>query len=236
MRTLPGKVHRQSLRLRHTTLAVAIAAVLFDASSSVFAAPESPLVPRAQVVEPLRPAVLFVDSRVRDVDTLLRGVKVGTQIVTLQANRDGLRQMADYLARHREAGSVEIVAHGNAGELLLGSTNLTSANIESHAQTLSAIGENLQRGADILVYACKTASGEKGVHFVDTLAALTGHHVAASAGVVGEAGNWDLTVTTGDISAVPVLSATAEAAYGYDLATIEVTSGSDSGAGSLRAA
>lgn len=229
-------VQSSSQRVRHTTLALAITMVLSGSSVPIIAAPGNSLVSAVRVVEPLGPAVLFVDSRVRDAGTLLRGVRAGTEVVTLDAKRDGLRQMAEYLAHHREAGSVEIIAHGNAGELLLGNTDLTAANIASRAQTLGAIGTNLKRGADILVYACNTAADEQGVHFVDTLASLTGHSIAAATGVVGKGGSWDLRMTTGDISAAPVLSAEAAAGYGYDLATLEVTNGNDSGAGSLRAA
>ncbi|HZP65841.1 MAG TPA: DUF4347 domain-containing protein [Rudaea sp.] len=207
------------LRLRRTALAVAITTVLsgLSAPATAIDAPENPVVFAAPTTEPLGPAVLFIDSRVRDARTLLRGITAGTEIVTLDAKRDGLLQMADFLAQHREVSSVEIVAHGNAAELLLGSTDLTTANIASYAQTLGAIGDRMKRGGDILVYACNTAAGERGVRFVDTLAALTGHHVAASARVVGKGGGWDLAVATGDISAAPVLSRQAEASYGHSL-------------------
>jgi hypothetical protein len=194
-------------------------------------APVAPAVPAAAGA-----AVIFVDSRVTDSASLLKGVAPGTEVVTLQANQDGLEQISSYLAQHHEVGSVEILAHGNDGELLLGDTNLTNANINSYAQTLKSIGGNLKSGADILVYACDTAADANGVAFVDTLAQLTGHSVAASSNTTGVDGDWTLEVTTGDISAKSALSATAEAGYQYDLAAIAVTSGNDSGAGSLRAA
>ena len=182
------------------------------------------------------PAVIFIDSRVTDAQSLLQGVAAGTEVVYLNSNQDGLQQMSAYLAQHPEVGSVEIIAHGSDGELLLGDTNLTTANINSFAQTLGAIGSNLRQGADILVYACDTAADATGVAFVDTLAQLTGHNIAASSSVIGVNGGWDLDVTTGDISARPTLSASAEAGYQYDLQTIQVTTTANSGAGSLRAA
>ena len=165
------------------------------------------------------PAVVFVDSRVADAASLLQGVAAGSEVVYLKADQDGLQQIATYLAAHHEVGSVEIVAHGNDAELLLGSTDLTSANIDAQARTLSAIGANLKQGADILVYACDTAADARGVAFVDTLARLTGHDVAASSNVTGAGGDWTLEVRTGDISAVPVLSRQAESSYGYALLT-----------------
>ncbi|MET0948104.1 MAG: DUF4347 domain-containing protein, partial [Pseudomonas sp.] len=42
-------------------------------------------------------SVVFVDSRVKDADSLLKGVAPGTQVVQLDATRDGLQQIADYL-------------------------------------------------------------------------------------------------------------------------------------------
>ena len=71
------------------------------------------------------PAVIFIDSRVQDAASLLKGVAAGTEVVYLQANQDGLQQIATYLAAHHEVGSVEIIAHGTDGDLLLGDTNLT---------------------------------------------------------------------------------------------------------------
>ena len=167
------------------------------------------------------PAVVFVDSRVQDAASLLQGVAPGTEVVTLQAGEDGLQQMADYLALHPEIGSVDVVAHGADGELQLGATDLTAANIASYSQSLGAIGAALKPGADILVYACNTAADASGVQFVDTLAQLTGHTVAASSNATGAGGDWTLEVATGDVAAAPALSAQSEAAYGYSLPTID---------------
>jgi hypothetical protein len=190
----------------------------------------------AAVAAPSGPAVVFVDSRVTDAADLLKGVAAGTEVVYLQSNQDGLAQIASYLAAHHEVGSVEILAHGTDGDLLLGDTNLTSANINSFAQTLGAIGSNLKQGADILIYSCDTAADAQGVTFVDTLARLTGHNVAASTNVTGAAGDWTLEFTTGDISAVPVLSAAAQAGYvdnlGLDI--VSVTGDNANTSGTLR--
>ena len=42
-------------------------------------------------------SVVFVDSRVKDADSLLQGVAPGTQVVKLDASKDGLQQIADFL-------------------------------------------------------------------------------------------------------------------------------------------
>src|SRR5471030_3385820 len=69
-------------------------------------------------------SVVFVDSRVKDADSLLKGVAPGTQVVQLDGSKDGLQQIADYLGSHQGIATVEIIGHGNAGDLWLGSTYL----------------------------------------------------------------------------------------------------------------
>ncbi|MFK2905978.1 DUF4347 domain-containing protein [Dyella ginsengisoli] len=180
--------------------------------------------------------VLFIDARVKDADSLLTHVAAGTQVVFLQQGVDGLQQMADYLDAHPGARSVQIITHGNDGDLWLGSTYLSADNVGQHADALARIGADMQAGGDILIYACDTAAGAKGLSFVDSLASLTHRDVAASSNRVGAGYDWNLEVTTGSIEARPVLSAVDEAGYTHDLATITVTSNADSGAGTLRQA
>jgi hypothetical protein len=180
--------------------------------------------------------VLFVDARVQDAGELLAHVRPGTEVVYLDQGRDGLTQMRDYLDAHPGAASVQIIAHGNDGDLWLGSTYLSADNIGAHAGELAQIGADMQSGGDILIYACNTAAGDKGASFVTSLAQLTHRDVAASNDRTGAGADWNLEVATGTIDATPVLSAADEAGYAHDLATITVTSNADSGAGSLRAA
>ena len=178
--------------------------------------------------------VVFVDARVQDASSLLQGVAADAQVVQLQEGHDGLQQMADYLAAHPGASSVQVIAHGNDGDLWLGSTYLSGDTVASHAAQLAAIGSGIQQGGDILIYACDTAAGDQGLGFVNSLASLIGRDVAASDDRTGARGDWDLEVSVGSIEAVPALALSAEAGYAHDLAIITVTSNADSGAGSLR--
>ncbi|NUA30029.1 DUF4347 domain-containing protein [Cupriavidus basilensis] len=178
--------------------------------------------------------VLFVDSRVEDSASLLAGVAPGTEIVYLNRNADGLAQMADYLSAHPGAKSVQIIAHGEAGDLWLGNTYLSGDNVGNYASSLARIGSGIQSGGDILIYACSTAQGAAGLSFVDSLAALTGRDIAASDNRTGAGSDWNLEITTGQIEATSVLSASAESAYAHDLALITVTNAADAGVGTLR--
>lgn len=175
--------------------------------------------------------IVFIDSRVQDAATLLQGLKPGTEVVFLQAGQDGLAQMAAALGERGDVGAVQVIAHGSAGQLWLGSSFLDNAALqrpEVQAQ-LAALGRGLTADGDLLIYACNTAQGSEGTQFVSTLAALTGADVAASDDRTGAGGDWELEISTGNIGADAVLSAQGVAPYQHSLATLTVTTGADTG-------
>ncbi|WP_460132400.1 Ig-like domain-containing protein [Pseudomonas sp. S1_E04] len=181
-------------------------------------------------------SVLFVDSRVKDSASLLEGVAPGTQVVQLDASKDGLQQIADYLDSHQGVSSVQIIAHGNAGDLWLGNSYLSADNVQSRSEVLAQIGQDMNVGGDILIYGCYTAEGERGLSLVDSLAQLTGRDVAASTDRTGLGGDWELEIATGNIESANVLSASAMSEYQWGLATWTATNNLNAGVGSLRAA
>uniref|UniRef100_UPI003F58FCC9 Ig-like domain-containing protein n=1 Tax=Pseudomonas grandcourensis TaxID=3136736 RepID=UPI003F58FCC9 len=181
-------------------------------------------------------SVVFVDSRVKDSDSLLQGVAPGTQVVKLDAGKDGLQQIADYLDQHQGISSVQIIAHGNAGDLWLGDSYLSADNVAARSAVLAEIGKDINAGGDILIYGCYTAEGERGLSFVDSLAQMTGRDVAASSNRTGVGGDWDLEIVTGNIESANVLSTTAMSDYQWGLATWNATNNANTGVGSLRAA
>ncbi|WP_433898841.1 Ig-like domain-containing protein [Pseudomonas sp. PSE1(2024)] len=181
-------------------------------------------------------SVVFVDSRVKDADSLLKGVAPGTQVVKLDAGKDGLQQIADYLDQHQGVSSVQIIAHGNAGDLWLGNSYLSADNVAQRSAILAEIGKDMNVGGDILIYGCYTAEGDRGLSFVDSLAQLTGRDVAASNNRTGVGGDWALEIATGNIESANVLSAQAMSEYQWGLATWTATNNANTGVGSLRAA
>ncbi|WP_150692846.1 Ig-like domain-containing protein [Pseudomonas fluorescens] len=181
-------------------------------------------------------SVVFVDSRVKDADSLLQGIAPGTQVVKLDASKDGLQQIADFLDQHHGVSSVQIIAHGNAGDLWLGNSYLSADNVAQRSAVLAEIGKDMNAGGDILIYGCYTAEGDRGLSFVDSLAQLTGRDVAASNNRTGVGGDWDLEIATGTIESANVLSSKAMSEYQWGLATWTATNNLNSGVGSLRAA
>ncbi|OMG65228.1 hypothetical protein AUR61_009585, partial [Stutzerimonas balearica] len=167
-------------------------------------------------------SVLFVDSRVQDRATLLAGLAPDVEVVVLDPDVDGLSQIATVLAGRSDISSIQVLSHGTEGMVQLGSLNLTSANVVTHAADLATIGNALTADGDILLYGCNAGAGTDGEALVQSLAKLTGADVAASSdltGAVSQGGNWNLEAQTGPIEAVLPFNAQALADYQGVLAT-----------------
>ncbi|MEH2213935.1 Calx-beta domain-containing protein [Nostoc sp.] len=149
--------------------------------------------------------IVFIDPKVIDYQSLLAGIALGSEVVILDANRDGITQITEFLAK-RESNSVQsihIVSHGSVGSLQLGSSNFNLSNLDSYKNQLKKWASALTDKADILLYGCDVASGE-GTKFVQQISQITGADVAASTDKTGSAalgGDWDLEVKTGKIEA-----------------------------------
>ncbi len=167
-------------------------------------------------------SVLFVDSRVQDRATLLAGLAPDVEVVLLDPDVDGLSQIATVLAGRTDISSIQVLSHGTEGMVQLGSLNLTSANVVTHAADLATIGNALTADGDILLYGCNAGAGTDGEALVQSLAKLTGADVAASSDLTGAAnqgGNWNLEVQAGPIEVVQPFDAQVLADYQDVLAT-----------------
>ncbi len=176
--------------------------------------------------------IVFVDSRVQDAGTLLKNFAPGVEVVYLRTGEDGLHQMALAMGAGGDVGAVHVLAHGSEGQLWLGDTFLDSGTLAMHADALAALGQAMTADVDLLIYACDVGRADAGARLVSEMAALTGADVAASANRTGAHGDWELEVSTGQISTAALAATPGE--YLHDLAILTVTSGADSGAGSLR--
>ncbi len=148
--------------------------------------------------------IYFIDSAVQDTADIISAIDDSAEIVYLDANKDGLSQIADYLDGRTNIDSVQIISHGNQATLYLGNETLTNDNLASHAEQLSVIGHSLTASGDILFYGCDLAKSIEGSQFIDSFSYLTQADVAASTDLTGTAnkgGNWTLEYTRGTIEA-----------------------------------
>lgn len=189
----------------------------------------------ATTASPAR-SIVFIDSRVQDAATLLQGLDPGTEVVFLQAGQDGLAQMAAALGEQGDVAAVQVIAHGSAGQLWLGSRFLDNTTLQQPEvqALLASLGRGLTAEGDLLVYACNTAQGSEGAQFVSNLAALTGADVAASDDRTGAGGDWELEISSGALQTGNFLNGAALTQYAQDLILRTVTSNADNGVGTLR--
>ena len=134
--------------------------------------------------------VVFIDSRVPDLQDLLDGVQPGDLVYVLDPDKDGIQQIADILAANNlgNLSTISIVSHGAVGEVTLGATMLSEANLADHAAALAEIGAALGAGGTLQLFGCDVGQGAAGQQFVNDLATFAGGvNVAAATHDVGSA-------------------------------------------------
>ncbi|MES2207800.1 MAG: DUF4347 domain-containing protein, partial [Pseudomonadota bacterium] len=152
--------------------------------------------------------IVFVDGRLPDYQQIVAAAESGIEVVVLDPNHDGVKQMADALKGRTDIASISIVSHGDSGVLLLGDAVLHQGDINRYSMELKTIGNALAATGDIKLYGCDVGAGSKGQAFIQALADVTGADIAASTNITGSVsygGDWDLEISTGHIEATPVL-------------------------------
>ncbi len=147
--------------------------------------------------------VVFIDSRVADIQILLDGLAPDEQAFVLNGTSDGLAQIATILKDNGLTGlsSISIVGHGAPGEIELGSSVIDDGNLAGDASALSTIGTAISPDGTLALYSCDTASGSAGSQFISDLSAYAGGVIVDAA--THPIGNADPTSWTLDASTAP---------------------------------
>ncbi len=180
---------------------------------------------------------VFIDSTVKNYQTLLDGTKGGSSVTVINPDQFGIAQVTATLASVTGANSLHIVSEGDAGNFWLGKDFVSSENIAKYANDLQAWKTSLSPAANILLYACNLANGDNGAALVQAVKNYTGHDVAASTnrtGAVALGGDWNLEYQTGLNPATVIFNDAATNAYQNVLAIFTVLNTDDAGADSLR--
>ena len=148
----------------------------------------------------LRPGdqVVFVDSTIANYQAIVAAINPGTKVFVFDGTQDGLQQIAQDLQGVRGLASVDIITHGAADELQVGTDLLSVGTIPNHSADLAAIGNALAKNGQIDIYGCDVAAAGDG--FIEALQRATGRNVAASTSPIGATalgGTWTLDATTG---------------------------------------
>ena len=167
--------------------------------------------------------IVFIDSRLADRQTLLKGLAPNAEAILLDSDRDGVEQIAEALRGRSGIDAVHILSHGEAASLQIGTATLDAESITGrYAGALAGLRTALSHDADLLIYGCDFASGEAGARAVALLSEATGADVAASVDPTGAAalgGDWDLEMRTGAVEAPLAVDEASRAAYAGLLAT-----------------
>jgi len=167
-----------------------------------------------------RPAetLVFIDSGIEDYEVLRDGVLPGAVTFVLNAEEDGILQITRALDIYRDVRSIYIVSHGNLGTLYLGSSQLNLNTIEAYHPSLQKWADALASDAQILLYGCRVAEGDRGLAFIQRVHGITRANVAASTVPIGHVisgNNWHLDVSTQPIeTSLPFASQSLEAFTG----------------------
>jgi Ca2+-binding RTX toxin-like protein len=154
------------------------------------------------MTSPTASTILFVDSTIDDYQSFVNSASPGTEVVVLDATQDGITQITSALAGSSGVESVQILSHGNAGQLQLGSTQLSLETLNQYTTQIQSWSSSLTETADILLYGCNVAAGDTGNQFIQQFATLTEADIAASNNLTGNAalgGDWDLEAAVGQI-------------------------------------
>jgi len=170
--------------------------------------------------------LVVIDSRVEQVDTLLRNLDSGSRALVIGEGDNALAKISSALAEMGQATSVQILSHGAAGQFELGDRSYSSETLRQAATTLQGWRANLAAGADIELYGCNVGAGESGRALVQEIARSTGADVAASSddtGSTSRGGNWTLEVRQGTIESALAINAAGVAQYDALLANASPT-------------
>ena len=171
----------------------------------------------------VRREIVFIDSQLADRETLLKGLAPDAEAILLDADRDGVEQIAEALQGRSGIDAVHILSHGEAASLRIGTATLDAGTITGrYAAALAGLRSALAPDADLLIYGCDFAGGETGARAVALLSEATGADVAASVdptGATALGGDWDLEMRTGAVEAPLAVDEASRAAYAGLLAT-----------------
>ena len=164
--------------------------------------------------------MLFVDTSVDDLATILCNLRPGVEAVVLDRATPPARQIAVALHRVRGLDAVHVIAHGAPGRVSFAAGPWSVETVENEPGDFAAIGRAIAHG-DLRLWSCQTGAGVTGGRFAERLAGATGVDVATASGLVGataRGGRWNVACGRAAPEARPPLTARGLATYSGILA------------------
>ncbi|RMF42235.1 MAG: DUF4347 domain-containing protein, partial [Planctomycetota bacterium] len=180
--------------------------------------------------------LVFIDTSVDEYWRLATDLESdpSKQVVLIDSRQDGIAIISDTLAAYESLDAIHIVSHGNDSGIQLGNVWLNQRALQGYAGEIAGWQDALATGADLLLYGCNLASSQEGQTLLGSLQELTGADVAASVDLTGHTdlgGDWDLEYARGTIDVGIAFSSAAQNDWDFLLATVTVTTTSDTNDG-----
>ncbi|MGB0714185.1 MAG: DUF4347 domain-containing protein, partial [Gammaproteobacteria bacterium] len=171
--------------------------------------------------------IVIIDASVPGARELAESVHPGAEVHVLDPGSDGLGQISALLQGRTGVTALHLITHGAPGQLQLGNGVLDTGALDSRGAELENWRAALTADADIMVYGCDVAAGDKGERFVQAFAGATGADVAASVDATGASergGDWSLESHTGSIETRLAFDAAVLAGYVH---VLPITTGTE---------
>jgi Ca2+-binding RTX toxin-like protein len=166
--------------------------------------------------------LVVIEPHVANYQSLIDQLGAPYSYLLLNADSDGVTQIANYVAAHPGFDAIHLISHGSPGQVGVGTSTLSAATVDRYTAQLNQIGASLNAGGDLLIYGCDVAKGNAGQQLIADISRLTRLDVAASTNITGRTGDWVLETTVGlTADHLPNLN------YESGLDTLVGTSGSD---------
>ena len=151
--------------------------------------------------------LVLVDRNIKDYYLFSKLSKPGVEVIELPKEANGLDFLIKTLEQYQGLSAVHIFSHANAGELLLGNTNVGKKALQNNVEAFNKLNKAIVKGGDLLFYGCELGKGKEGEEFLDIIKGNTHVDVAASNNLTGNAdynGDWELEIHKGNIEAKPL--------------------------------
>jgi Domain of unknown function (DUF4347) len=118
--------------------------------------------------------IAFIDAAVADAEQLLNGISPDVKVVFLDAAINGIDQITQVLSAQDHLTSVHIFSHGQPGAVQLGSIWLSHETLEQYQTQLQEWQRSLAH-ADLFLYGCSVAEGDRGLQFIQRISGIHPH-------------------------------------------------------------
>ncbi|NJK29684.1 MAG: DUF4347 domain-containing protein [Acaryochloris sp. RU_4_1] len=119
-------------------------------------------------------AIVVVDAAIKNYSAWLTHSLEDLEVHRLNDQEEGIAQIQMLLHHHQRLDCLHLICEGAPGQMVLGTTQLSEANLWVYADELRQWRDYLVHDAEILIYGCDLAANRVGQAFVSWLELLTG--------------------------------------------------------------